>query len=171
MHPKRNRRDRTKKKTRITSSEEGEEGEEGEGGEESGGDIAEMRWRMKGGRERERRGESVGERGQREGSEGTTATDRPTDRRTNGKMGNFQHTLCQNDIAAATARRPSRPPAHKSRRRLSRKWDGFYLSSIRRSITRSSLHFFFLCKLSRQICRFGGERAEGDERDGVKCKT
>ena len=82
MHPKRNRRDRTKKKTRITSSEEGEEGEEGEGGEESGGDIAEMRWRMKGGRERERRGESVGERGQREGSEGTTATDRPTGERT-----------------------------------------------------------------------------------------
>ena len=65
MHPKRNRReDRTKKKTRITSSEEGDGGREargrtgGEGkGEESGGDIAEMRWRMK------------ARRGEREGNE------------------------------------------------------------------------------------------------------
>ena len=111
---------------------------EGEG-EESGGDIAEMRWRMKGGKGGEEgKGMGDSDRPRKGGRKGNAPT---------GEMGNFQHTLCQNDIAAAAADR--RDGGH------GRKWDGFYLPSIRRSIT----HFAFLCKNSAAADKFvAGER-------------
>ena len=68
------------------------------------------------GGERERNGRPT-DRPRKGGRKGNAPT---------GEMGNFQHTLCQNDIAAAADRRDG---GH------GRKWDGFYLPSIRRSIT------------------------------------
>ena len=131
---------------------------EGEGeGEESGGDIAEMRWRMKGGKgRREGRGKGMDDRPTKEGSS-------KEGERTNGGDGKFStHTLpkrycCgggQTDETAAMAANG--------------------MAFISRQFADPSLHFASLCKNSASAAdKFvaGERRRERIKRGGVKCST
>ena len=136
----------------VRRAMEGPKEREGEGeGEESGGDIAEMRWRMKGGKG---------------GEEGKGMDDRPTDQGRKGRgngptgeMGNFQHTLCQNDIAAATARQTRRRPQM-----------GWLLSLVNSPIHHSTSPF--CVKTRPPLTNLSlGKRRERIKRGGVKCTT
>ena len=128
------------------------EGEGGKGeGEESGGDIAEMRWRMKGGKgRREGRGKGMDDRPTKEG--------RGMDQRGRWEIFNthFAKTILlrrRTDETAAMAANG--------------------MAFISRQFADPSLHFAFLCKNSAAADKFvaGEASRERIKRGGVKCST